>query len=70
MTGLLLAKEGDAVVIAGKGHETYQEWANKTEDFDDVEVAKELLRFIAKKQPILDIKDGRWKVSSAVIFYL
>jgi UDP-N-acetylmuramoyl-L-alanyl-D-glutamate--2,6-diaminopimelate ligase len=40
-----LAQDGDAVVIAGKGHETYQEFENgRKEPFDDREVAREALR--------------------------
>ena len=34
------AKPGDIVIIFGKGHETYQEFARKTIDFDDREVAR------------------------------
>ena len=37
-------EEGDAVVIAGKGHETYQVIGTQTLPFDDREVARELLR--------------------------
>ncbi|MEK4030285.1 UDP-N-acetylmuramoyl-L-alanyl-D-glutamate--2,6-diaminopimelate ligase [Pseudobacillus sp. FSL P4-0506] len=37
------AQPGDAVVIAGKGHETYQIIGDKVLDFDDREVAKEAL---------------------------
>lgn len=37
------AKENDAVLVAGKGHETYQEFADRTEDFSDVKVVEELL---------------------------
>jgi UDP-N-acetylmuramoyl-L-alanyl-D-glutamate--2,6-diaminopimelate ligase len=40
---LSVAKRGDAVVIAGKGHETHQEIGNKTFPFDDVAVAREEL---------------------------
>ena len=38
-----MAKEGDFIVIAGKGHESGQEIAGKKIPFDDVKVAKELL---------------------------
>ncbi|WP_270573312.1 UDP-N-acetylmuramoyl-L-alanyl-D-glutamate--2,6-diaminopimelate ligase [Bacillus glycinifermentans] len=34
------AKKGDVVLIAGKGHETYQQIGGETFDFDDAEVAK------------------------------
>lgn len=37
------AGPGDCVLIAGKGHETYQEFADVTVPFDDREVARELL---------------------------
>ncbi|MFA9428941.1 UDP-N-acetylmuramoyl-L-alanyl-D-glutamate--2,6-diaminopimelate ligase [Egicoccus sp. AB-alg2] len=40
---LALARPGDVVVIAGKGHETGQEFADRTLPFDDREVARELL---------------------------
>lgn len=40
---LALAKEGDCLLIAGKGHETYQEVAGKKIDFDDRKVVQELL---------------------------
>jgi len=41
---LSVAAKGDMVIIAGKGHETYQEVKGKTYPFDDREVAKEILR--------------------------
>ncbi|NLJ71395.1 MAG: UDP-N-acetylmuramoyl-L-alanyl-D-glutamate--2,6-diaminopimelate ligase [Syntrophomonadaceae bacterium] len=41
---LYLAKKDDVVIIAGKGHETYQIIGDKTLDFDDRLVAKEFIR--------------------------
>ncbi len=38
------AEEGDVIVIAGKGHETYQEINGERIHFDDVEVAEESIR--------------------------
>jgi UDP-N-acetylmuramoyl-L-alanyl-D-glutamate--2,6-diaminopimelate ligase len=38
------AREGDIVILAGKGHETYQVLKDKTIAFDDREVAREVLR--------------------------
>ena len=37
------AREGDCLVIAGKGHETYQEFADTIVPFDDRQVARELI---------------------------
>jgi UDP-N-acetylmuramoyl-L-alanyl-D-glutamate--2,6-diaminopimelate ligase len=39
-----LAAEGDVVLIAGKGHEQGQEFADRTIPFDDREVARDALR--------------------------
>jgi UDP-N-acetylmuramoyl-L-alanyl-D-glutamate--2,6-diaminopimelate ligase len=39
-----VARDGDVVVIAGKGHETGQEFADRTLPFDDRVVARELLQ--------------------------
>jgi UDP-N-acetylmuramoyl-L-alanyl-D-glutamate--2,6-diaminopimelate ligase len=41
-----LAREGDVVVIAGKGHEQGQEIAGRVYPFDDREVAREALRAV------------------------
>jgi UDP-N-acetylmuramoyl-L-alanyl-D-glutamate--2,6-diaminopimelate ligase len=38
------AREGDIVILAGKGHETYQVLKDKTISFDDRAVAREVLR--------------------------
>lgn len=43
------AREGDCVLIAGKGHETYQEFADVTLPFDDKAVAQELLSLLAHR---------------------
>ena len=40
---IALAEKDDLVIIAGKGHETYQQFADRTIHFDDVEVAAEAL---------------------------
>ena len=42
--GILSAKPGDIVLIAGKGHEDYQEIAGKKHYFSDVEQAKDALK--------------------------
>ncbi len=38
------ARAGDVVILAGKGHETYQIFRDRTLHFDDREVAREALR--------------------------
>jgi UDP-N-acetylmuramoyl-L-alanyl-D-glutamate--2,6-diaminopimelate ligase len=43
-----MASPDDVVLIAGKGHETYQIIGGQTFDFDDREVAKEAIRGILK----------------------
>lgn len=42
------AKKNDIVIIAGKGHETYQIFPNRIVDFDDRKVARECLKEIYK----------------------
>lgn len=39
-----MAKAGDTILIAGKGHETYQIFGTEVHPFDDREVAREALR--------------------------
>lgn len=42
--GIELARDGDVVLIAGKGHESYQVVGGRKKHFDDVEVAEECIR--------------------------
>src|SRR5262249_9802373 len=44
-----LARPGDVVVIAGKGHEPGQELRDRTIPFDDREVARDALRRLGAK---------------------
>jgi UDP-N-acetylmuramoyl-L-alanyl-D-glutamate--2,6-diaminopimelate ligase len=45
--GISMAKPGDVVLIAGKGHETYQISGNKKYHFDDREEAMLALKLCA-----------------------
>ena len=42
------AKPGDVVLVAGKGHETYQEVKGVKHPFDDAAVLKETLELMPK----------------------
>jgi UDP-N-acetylmuramoyl-L-alanyl-D-glutamate--2,6-diaminopimelate ligase len=44
------ARAGDIVILAGKGHETYQVLADRTIAFDDRQVAREVLRGFGYKK--------------------
>jgi UDP-N-acetylmuramoyl-L-alanyl-D-glutamate--2,6-diaminopimelate ligase len=46
------AREGDVVIIAGKGHETYQIIGEVKRHFDDCEVAAEVLRDLEKRRTV------------------
>ena len=41
---IMNAKKGDVILIAGKGHETYQQIGNETFDFDDREIALKIIK--------------------------
>lgn len=47
-TACQLAQPNDIILIAGKGHETYQEINGVRYDFDDMEIVKELLTQLNK----------------------
>jgi len=47
-TACQLAQPNDIILIAGKGHETYQEIKGIRHDFDDMKVVKELLEQLGK----------------------
>ena len=47
-----VAATGDVVLIAGKGHEKYQEIAGRTTPFDDVAVAREALEARREKSRV------------------
>ena len=42
--GIFAAKSGDIVLIAGKGHEQYQEIKDKKHHFSDLEQAQKVLK--------------------------
>ncbi|WP_096154729.1 MULTISPECIES: UDP-N-acetylmuramoyl-L-alanyl-D-glutamate--2,6-diaminopimelate ligase [Bacillus] len=43
------AKTGDVIIIAGKGHETYQQIGKETLPFDDREVARNAIKMLLNK---------------------
>lgn len=47
-TACQLANQNDIILIAGKGHETYQEIHGERTDFDDYKIAKEILEKLDK----------------------
>ena len=47
-TACQLANEGDIILIAGKGHETYQEIKGERSDFDDFKIVNQLLTALNK----------------------
>lgn len=55
---LVMARDGDVILIAGKGHETYQEVAGTRSPFDDRKVALDLLEELRGGA---GGKEGAWK---------
>ncbi|MGV8815397.1 MAG: UDP-N-acetylmuramoyl-L-alanyl-D-glutamate--2,6-diaminopimelate ligase [Gelidibacter sp.] len=47
-TACQMAQPNDIILIAGKGHETYQEVKGVKSDFDDLKIVKELLKQLEK----------------------
>lgn len=45
------AQKGDCVLIAGKGHETYQEFTDTIVPFDDTQVSKDILKHLPLVRP-------------------
>ena len=43
-TACMLAEKGDVILVAGKGHEKYQEIKGVKHHFDDKEVLKEIFK--------------------------
>jgi len=53
------AQEGDVVVLAGKGHETYQVLKDKSIAFDDREVARSILREMGFRREKSDNRESK-----------
>jgi UDP-N-acetylmuramoyl-L-alanyl-D-glutamate--2,6-diaminopimelate ligase len=47
-TACQMANSGDIILIAGKGHETYQEINGVRQDFDDMQIVQEILKQLDK----------------------
>ena len=43
-----MAHEGDIILVAGKGHETYQEICGERFDFDDFKIVNQMLTDLQK----------------------
>ena len=63
-TAYMLAQPGDVILIAGKGHENYQEIKGVKHHFDDKEIIKEIMNW----EPwIMNFKEACHAVCSAYI---